>query len=135
MTRLSQRGRLLYTVPQMSRRRHISSLPQTHFKVSPVGIQFTYNRPSETLFPLPWCSQVLVWHHCHHVLASSETRQSRPLLFSPRGCNFSMAKTLACYPCHKVRVTFTIAVGKVAKIARWCPLGLSRCCATHFGSL
>ena len=65
----------------MSRRRHISILPQTQFKVSPVGIQFTYNRPSEILFPLPWCSQVLVWHHCHHVLASSETRQSRPLLF------------------------------------------------------
>ena len=71
----------MYTVPQMSRCRHISILPQTHFKVSPVGIQFTYNRPSETLFPLPWCSQVLVWHHCHYVLASSETRQSRPLLF------------------------------------------------------
>ena len=22
-------------------------------------------------FPLPWGSQVLVWHHCHHVLAQS----------------------------------------------------------------
>ena len=34
----------------------------------------------------------------------------------------------------KARVTFTIAVGKVVKITRWCPPGLSRCCATHFGS-
>ena len=43
----------------------------TFFKVSTVGIQFTYNRLSETLFPFLWGSQVLVWHHCHHVLTSS----------------------------------------------------------------
>ena len=78
---------------------------------------------------------MLVWHHCHHVLASSQTRQSRPLLFFPRGCIFSMVKTSVCCLRHLVRVTFTLAVGKVAKIGRWWPPGLSRCCASHFGSL
>ena len=56
----------------------IHSSTNTFLNVSPVGIQFAYNRPSETFFPLPWGSQVLVWHHCHHVLARSSTRQSRP---------------------------------------------------------
>ena len=55
--------------------------------------------------------------------------------FFPPRCTFSMVRTIACSLCHLVRVTFTIAVGKVAKIARWCPPGLSRCCATHLGSL
>ena len=80
------------------------------------------------------CYQVLVWNHCHHVFTSCSARQSRPLLFFPRGCIFSMVKTIACCPCHFVRVSLTLAVGKVTKIARWCPPGLSHCCATHFGS-
>ena len=86
-------------------------------------------------FPFPWGYQVLVWHHCHHVLASSQTRQSKPLLFFPRGGAFSMVKTIACCPCHVLRVTSTLAVGNVAKIARRCRLGLSRCCATRPGFL
>ena len=48
---------------------HIRSSKNAFIKVSPVGIQFTYSRPSETLFLLSG-SQVLFWHHCHHVLAS-----------------------------------------------------------------
>ena len=66
-------------------------------------------------FPFPWDCQVLVWHHCHHVLSSSSTRQSRPLPFFPRTCTFSMVMTIACCPCHVVRVTSTLALGKVAK--------------------
>ena len=86
-------------------------------------------------FPFLWGYQVLVWHHCHHVLASSWTRQSRPLPFFPRGCTFSMVRTIACCPCHSVRVTSTLAVGEVARIAkRWLP-ELSGCLATHCGFL
>ena len=44
--------------------------------------EFTYDRPSETFFLFPG-AQVLVWHQYHHVLASSWTRQSRPLPFFP----------------------------------------------------
>ena len=53
------------------------------FKVSPDGI---HNKCSNAIcgaFLLIWVSKVLVWHHCRHVLASSWTRQSRPLLFFP----------------------------------------------------
>ena len=65
--------------------------------------------------PFLWRYQVLVWHHCHQVITNSSTRQSRPLPFFPRGCTLSKAKTIACCPCHLVRVTSTSAVGKVAK--------------------
>ena len=41
-------------------------------------------------------SQVLVWHHCHHVFASSCTRQSRPSFSFPRVNNFSIVTTNAC---------------------------------------
>ena len=54
-------------------------------------------------FPFPWDCQVLVWHHCHHVLSSSSTRQSRHLPFFPHSCTFSMVMTIACCPCHVVR--------------------------------
>ena len=42
-----------------------------------------------------------------------------------------MVKTIACCPYHLVRVTSTLAVGKVAKIARWWLPVLSCCLATH----
>ena len=41
-----------------------------------------------------------------------------------------MVKTFACCPCHLVRVTSTVAVGKVAKIAKRWLLELSCCLAT-----
>ena len=70
-----------------------------------------------------------------YVLASSYTRQSRPLPFFPSGCTLSKAKTIACCPCHLVRVTSTLVVGKVAETAkRWLPV-LSCCLATHCGYL
>ena len=73
-------------------------------------------------FPFLWSYQVLVWHHCHQVITSFSARQSRPLPFFPLGCTFSMVTTIACCPCHLVRVTSTIAVGRVAQIAkRWLP--------------
>ena len=46
-----------------------------------------------------------------------------------------MVKTIVCCLCHLVRETFTFAVGKMSKIARWWPQELSRCFATHLGSL
>ena len=48
---------------------------------------------------------------------------------------FSMVKTIVRCLCHLVRVTFTFPDGKVSKIARWWPQGLSRCYATLLGSL
>ena len=51
------------------------------FKVSPVGIQ------NYVQF---WCGTI----------ASFWTRQSRPSLFSPRVCTFSMVQTIACCPYH-----------------------------------
>ena len=53
------------------------------FKASLVGIQFTNNRPSVSLFLFPgalkfWCGTIATMF-----LASSWTRQSRPLLFFP----------------------------------------------------
>ena len=38
-------------------------------------------------------------------------------VFFPPGCTFSVATTIACCPCHLVRVTSTFAVGRVAKFA------------------
>ena len=73
-------------------------------------------------FPFLRSYQVLGWHHCHQVITSCSARQSRPLPFVPRGCTFSMVTTIACCPCHLVRVTSTVAVGRVAQIAkRWLP--------------
>ena len=40
---------------------------------------------------------MLVWHRCHHVFASCSTRQSRPSLFLPRVCTFSVVMTVAWF--------------------------------------
>ena len=57
---------------------------------------------------------MLVWHHRRQVFTSCSALQSRPLpFFFPPGCTFSVATTIACCPCHLVRVTSTSAVGKV----------------------
>ena len=122
--------------PQKCRRRQKSSLPQTCFFQclaggDPVYIQstlwdnfsFSLWLSSAGVAPLPPCSHKLL----------DETVKTFTVF--PRGCIFSMVKTIVCCLCHLVRVTFTIAVGKVTKIARCCPPELSRCCATHFGSL
>ena len=85
------------------------------------------------LFPVAlkcWCGTIATMFS-----QAPRTRHSRPWLFFPRGCIFSTVKTIVCCLCHLLRVTFTKAVGKVAKIARCCPPELTRCCATHFGSL
>ena len=107
----------------------IHSYTNTFFNVSLVGNQFTYNRPSETFFLFPgalkcWCGTIAT------MFSQAPRRDSQDLYcFSLVGCTFSMVKTIACCLCHLVRVTFT------GEIARWCPPRLSRCCATHFGSL
>ena len=53
----------------------------------------------------------------------------------PPGCTFSVATTIACCPCHLVRVTSTLAVDRVAKFARRQLPKLSRCSTTHCGFL
>ena len=59
-------------------------------------------------------------------------RDSHDLLpFFPRGCTFSVATTNACCPCHLVRVTSTLAVGRVVTFARRWLLMLLRCSTTH----
>ena len=91
--------------------------------MSPVGIHSTCSHALWGAFPLIWVPKVLEWHHCHHVIASSWTRQSRPLLFFSRVNNFSIVTTNACCRFRCARVDFTTAYGKVAKSARYCPLG------------
>ena len=76
----------LHSVPQMSRRRHNTILHERLFQ----GLPLRYFSSSPGLSS----AGVAPWHHCHHFLASSQTRQSRPLLFLPRGCTFSMVKTI-----------------------------------------
>ena len=90
---------IVFCSPDESPPTHIHSSTNTFFKVSPFGIQFTHNRPSETLFLFPgslkcWCGTIAT------MFLPSWTRQSRPLPFFPRGCTFSMVKTIACCPCH-----------------------------------
>ena len=75
-----------------------------------------------------WGSQVLVWHHCRHVLASCWIFLSwLHLLDGEDNCMLSVP--------YQARATFTTADGKVAKSARRCPPGLSHCCATLSGFL
>ena len=68
-----------------------------------------------------WVSQVLVWHHCHHVLANT--------FFFPRVSNFSIVTTNACCRFRYARAAFTTADGKVAESVRCCPPGILRCFA------
>ena len=92
------------------------------FKASLIGIYFTNTWILYVAFPFLWSYQVLVWHHCHQVITRCSARQSRPLPCFPCGCTFSMVTTVACCPCRLVRVTSTLAVGRVAQIAkRWLP--------------
>ena len=72
---------------------------------------------------------MLVWHHCQHVFAISWTRQSRPSPL-PSANTISIVTTDACCRFRQARTTLTTAGGKVAKSARCCPPGLSRCFAT-----
>ena len=96
------------------------------FKASLIWNYFTITLILSVAFPLLRSYQVLVWHHCHQVFTSCSARQSRPLPFFPRGCTFSMVTTIACCPCRSVRVTSTLAVGRVAQIAtRWLPMILN----------
>ena len=121
--------------PQRSRRRHLSTLPQTRFffmsrwlgsslhTIDPLRhFSSSLALSSAGVAPLPPCSRKL----------PDETVKTFVVfpswLYLPDGEDNCMLSVL-------VRVTFTKAVGKVAKIARWCPPGLSRCCAPHFGSL
>ena len=76
-----------------------------------------------------WVSQVLVWHHCHHVFARSWMRQFRPSPFSPRVHNLSIETTNACCRFRQARAGFTTADGKLAESVRCCPLEPSRCFA------
>ena len=59
------------------------------FKVSPVGIENTCSRAPFFQIQKCWCG-----NHCHHVLANFWTRQSRPSLFFPRVCTFSVVTTM-----------------------------------------
>ena len=75
-------GCLFHSVHQMSRRRHTT--------ISPSTLLLRCRRlESKIRTAGHWDSKVLVWHHCHHVLARFLTRQSRPLLFFSRGFTFS----------------------------------------------
>ena len=85
------------------------------FKVSPVGIHNS-------------CSHALC--ESHHGIADFWTRQSRLSLFFPRALIFSFLTTNACCAFHYARAIFTTTDGKVAKSARCCSLGPSRCFAT-----
>ena len=86
-------------------------------------------------FPFLRSYQVLVWHHCHQVIASFSARQSRPLPFFPSwmylldgddNCMLSMPFSTS---------DLHFAVGRVAKIARrWLPELLCYL-ATHCGFL
>ena len=94
------------------------SSTKAFFEVSSIGIYF-YERFEPLCVPtFHSCYQVLVWHHCRQFFTSCSASQSRPLPFFPPGCTLWVATTIACCPCHLVRVTSTIAVGKVAKFAR-----------------
>ena len=98
------------------------SLMNTHssknafFKASSIGIHFTNMLILVVAFP--FSGAIKCWHHCRQVFTSCSASQSRPLPFFPPGCTFSVATTVACCPCHLVRVTSTFAVGKVAQVAR-----------------
>ena len=68
-------------------------------------------------YPLPhvikcWCGTIAA------SFSQVAQRQSRPFLFFPPGCTFLVATSVACFPCHLVRVTSTFVVGKVAKFVR-----------------
>ena len=106
------------------------------FQVWPVEIQFIFNRSSELFFFLfPWGSQML-GGTIATMLSQAPRRDSKDFCcFFPRGCTFSMAKTIACCPCHFVRVTLTSAIGKEVKFARWWPLKLSHCMSATFSFL
>ena len=101
----------------------------TFFKVSLFGIQFIYNRLSETLFFFLgavkcWCGTIVI------TFSQDPWRDSQDICFFP-----SWLYLLDDCPCHLVRVTFTLATGKGAKIVRWCPLGLSHYLSPYFGFL
>ena len=105
---------------------YIHSSTNTFYKVSPVGIQFTYNGPSETFFLFPGAPIATMF-------SQAPTRDSQDiccfsLVVVPSEDNCILSVPLSTSDLHK-------GVGKVAKIARWCPPGLSRCCATHSGFL
>ena len=92
--------------------------------------------PFETLFPFSGTQKKkCLCLTIATMFSKASRRDSQDLCccFFPRGCTFSMVKTIASCPFHQARATFTTAVGKVAKSARWCPPGLSRCWATHPG--
>ena len=103
------------------------------FKASSIGIYFTNILILSVAFPF---SGVIKCRCCTIATKFSQAAQqySHDLCrFFPRGCTFSMVTTIACCPCHLVRVTSTFAVGRVAKFARrWLPMLL--CCSTaHCG--
>ena len=57
-----------------------------------------------------------MWHHCRQVFTSCSASQSRPLPFFPPGRTFLVATTIACCPCHSVRVISTFAVWQSGEI-------------------
>ena len=126
-------GRLLSSAPQKSRRRYLSTLPQTLFfsrsrrlesclhTIDPLRrISLSLGLKGAGVAPLPPCSRKLldetvktfaVFPSWMHLLAGEDNCiLSVPLSTSDLHCCF----------------------GKVAKSARECPPGPSRCCATCF---
>ena len=100
------------------------SLMNTHsskkafFKASSIGIYFTNILILSVGYPFShvlkcWCGTIatrfaqVAQGDCHDFLP-----------FFPPGCTFSVATTIACCPCHLVRVTSTLAAGRVVTFAR-----------------
>ena len=98
------RGRRKDSVLQMSRHRHKSILPQTHFSRSRRLESSLHTSDPLRHFLIPgalkcWCATIVT-----PVLAISLTRQSGPLLFFPRGCtedNCMLSVPLSSSDLHK----------------------------------
>ena len=94
----------------------IHSSKNTVLMVSPVGIQFTYSTLRDIFFFLGVSSVGVVSLLIFSCKLLDETVTTFAVF--PRGFSFSVATTLECCPCHLVRVTSTLVVGRVETISR-----------------
>ena len=102
-------GRLLSSAPQKIRRRPLPTLPQTRFSRSR-----WLESSLHTIDPLRDFSSSLELSSAGVAPLSPRSRKIldetvKTFAVFPRGCTFSMAKTIACCPFHLVRVTLTFS--------------------------